>query len=542
MKKARICAAAAAVSILMSGCADNGQSSSSSSQTDSAAATTAAATEPVTERKPADPAKIKYADSYEFEKLSYGNTEKKEVSILVEAEDADDEAGVSVKNSGEGFSGSGYVDISDNKAFSIKVDIPASQFYKITVRHKAGNHKENPLIIGGNKALDIVSESGDWQEISADGIYLEKGENEITLGEGWSWFSMDSIKIENGSSIGDSIYSNTAATLCNSNASLKAQNLYQYLKAVYGKRILAGQCTDHGRSTETDALYRQFGKYPAIRTFDYIFDSMNACNGKPQGKDTALALEWSSLGGIVAFDWHWHAPIGKVNFYTDKTDFKLSDAVTNEDIAMLPLDKLEELKDQGKISKECLAIVQDIDNISSLMQRLEDADVPVLWRPLHEASGGWFWWGASGPENYIWLWKLMYARMTDYHQLDNLIWVWNAQAADWYPGDEYCDICAIDIYNSPHDYGVSPSKFTEVAGWAKNGKLVAMSECATMPDPDLIIRDNVYWLWFAVWCREYIVENSVPLLTETYTSLEMMEKVYNSDAVITLDELPSFDS
>lgn len=44
--------------------------------------------------------------------------------------------------------------------------------------------------------------------------------------------------------------------------------------------------------------------------------------------------------------------------------------------------------------------MEDIDNISKMMQRMEDADVTVLWRPLHEASGGWFWWGASGPEAY----------------------------------------------------------------------------------------------------------------------------------------------
>lgn len=38
-------------------------------------------------------------------------------------------------------------------------------------------------------------------------------------------------------------------------------------------------------------------------------------------------------------------------------------------------------------------LVADIDNISKLMQRMEDENVTVLWRPLHEASGGWFWWG-----------------------------------------------------------------------------------------------------------------------------------------------------
>ncbi|MBQ4363705.1 MAG: beta-mannosidase, partial [Oscillospiraceae bacterium] len=129
-----------------------------------------------------------------------------------------------------------------------------------------------------------------------------------------------------------------------------------------------------------------------------------------------------------------------------------------------------------------------------------------------------------------------------HHHLDDLIWVWNGQDAGWYPGDKYCDICAIDIYNEAHDYGVSPSTFTEVSGWASDGKLVTMSECATMPDPGLMVRDNTYWLWFAVWNWDYIVLLGTTHLSEAYTSLDMMEKVYNSEAVITRDELPDFDS
>lgn len=487
------------------------------------------------ERPKADPNKIIYADSYNFEKLSFGDTENVECSILIEAEEAN---GIQVGTAHEGFSGTGYADITDNTAFKLTVDIPASQYYKLTVKHRADSHKENPVKFNGLKAMDVYSEEGDWQETTVNGIYLEKGENEITLGEGWSYFSLDFIKIENGESLSDSLYENTAGTLCNPYANLKTQNIYQYLKAIYGKRTLAGQCTNYGTNTETDAIYLGYEKYPAVRTFDFIYDSINNCGGNPEAKDVDLAIQWSKDGGLVAFDWHWHAPCHEAQFYTDKTSFKLSDAVTETDLAMLLPEEVQKLYDNGKISEEALWIIKDIDNISALMQRMEDEDVTVMWRPLHEASGGWFWWGASGADDYKWLWKLLYRRMTDYHQLDNLIWVWNAQAADWYPGDEYCDICAIDIYNAAYDYGVSPSTFAEVSGWAANGKLVTMSECATMPDPELIVRDNTYWLWFAVWNWDYIVLLGTTHLSDKYTSFDMMEKVYNSDVIITRDELP----
>ena len=130
--------------------------------------------------------------------------------------------------------------------------------------------------------------------------------------------------------------------------------------------------------------------------------------------------------------------------------------------------------------------------------------------------------------------------MTDYHQLDNLIWVWNAQSSEWYVGDEYCDIASLDVYNPAHDYTVSPTAFKELYDVTGGKKLITMSECGTMPDPDLVVRDNAYWLWFAVWNWDYIVVNGTKELSEAYTSLQMMEKVYNSEVMISRDELPDF--
>ena len=495
-----------------------------------------------TGRTKVDPSAITYASSYSFDKLIYSGIEKMDHSAVVEAETAELNAGVVLKTDKAGYSGEGYIDISDNTAFSMSVDIPTSQYYNITVRHCAGSHKENPLLFNGSKAMDIVSESGDWVETTVDGIFLEKGENKITLGAGWSWFSLDSIRIENGEPLSDSIYEGIDDTLCNPYANLKTQNIYQYLKAVYGKRTLAGQCTDYGNNTETDALFMGIGKYPAVRTFDFIFDSMSFCHGTPQAKDVDLAIQWSNDGGLVVYDWHWYAPYNECAFYSEDTSFSLANAVTDVDLSMVNDQELEELYSTEKITIEAYKIIKDIDNISALMQRMEDAGVTVMWRPMHEASGGWFWWGASGPDAYKWLWKLMYHRMTDYHELDNLIWVWNAQSAEWYPGDEYCDISAIDIYNQAYDYGTSPSLLKDMSEWSDSKKLVTMSECATMPDPDLIVRDNAYWLWFAVWNWDFIVKNGTTELSDAYTSFDMMKKVYNSDVIITRDELPDFNS
>lgn len=113
-------------------------------------------------------------------------------------------------------------------------------------------------------------------------------------------------------------------------------------------------------------------------------------------------------------------------------------------------------------------------------------------------------------------------------------------SGEWYPGDEYVDIAAIDIYNAAHDYGASPAMLSDMHGWTDGVKMVTMSECATMPDPDLIVRDNAYWLWFAVWNWDFIVKNGTPELSDAFTDYYMMEKVYNSEVIITRDELPKF--
>ena len=50
-----------------------------------------------------------------------------------------------------------------------------------------------------------------------------------------------------------------------------------------------------------------------------------------------------------------------------------------------------------------------VDKIASYLKQLQDANVPVLWRPYHEMNGVWFWWGdKKGPDGYQKLWKMMY--------------------------------------------------------------------------------------------------------------------------------------
>ena len=80
-------------------------------------------------RAKVDPAQITYADSYSFEKIAYAGMEEAEFFCRLEAEEATAVEGVALKTDQKGYSGIGYLDITDNTKFSMQVTLPASQYY-----------------------------------------------------------------------------------------------------------------------------------------------------------------------------------------------------------------------------------------------------------------------------------------------------------------------------------------------------------------------------------------------------------------------------
>jgi mannan endo-1,4-beta-mannosidase len=222
-------------------------------------------------------------------------------------------------------------------------------------------------------------------------------------------------------------------TLVNEEANVDAIALYDYLQSIYGKKILSGQQD----LSWADYVEEQTGKRPALVSVDLMDYSPSRVEYGTSATTIEDAIAHHEAGGIVSVLWHWNAPTGLYNteenpwwsgFYTRATDFNVETALADETNANYTL------------------IVRDIDAIAAQLKRLEVAGVPVLFRPLHEAEGGWFWWGAQGPEPAKKLWDLVYDRLTEYHALNNLIWVWNSIEEAWYPGDETVDILSVDNY------------------------------------------------------------------------------------------------
>jgi mannan endo-1,4-beta-mannosidase len=319
-------------------------------------------------------------------------------------------------------------------------------------------------------------------------------------------------------------------------ASPNKKRLLNYLSDEYGRRIISGQMdTSWTTNSSMDMVARVFndtGKYPAIKGFDFI--QLNYDGGNEQVNE---ALEWwngknngkplvADKHGIVAFCWHWK--VGGNDFYTENTAFRIPYKDGKLDVS----------------SSNFRLISADLDKLVIQLQRLKDADVPVLWRPLHEASGGWFWWGASGAAPYIALWEYIYDYLAIKNGLNNLIWVWNGQGAAWFPNAATVDIVGVDVYPGAKNYASQAGKFAETLNMvpARN-RMVALSENGAIPDPDACENDNAMWSWFMTWNDGYgstqgQTDANNFWTGEHHNAQSHKNKVYHHELVVTLDELP----
>ena len=165
-----------------------------------------------------------------------------------------------------------------------------------------------------------------------------------------------------------------------------------------------------------------------------------------------------------------------------------------------------------------------MDVIAVQLQRLSDAHVTVLWRPLHEAEGGWFWWGAKGPGPFKQLWRLMHDRLTNVHHLHNLIWVdCSGLNPDWYPGDAYVDVVGVDAYPSDVTDPLSATWDTLTKEYGGR-KLLALTEFGGVPDVEKMRRFGVRPSYFVSWTGD---------LGPKKNATEALTRIYQSEAVVT---------
>lgn len=441
--------------------------------------------------------------------------------------------GTSVATSHSGYSGTGYVTGFDNDGDKVvfTVDWEDAGQYQLFIGYSAPNGNKNNYVYVNDDNLGnlLFSSTSKFQELDAGKINLIKGENTISIVKSWGWFEVDYIRIDNAAA---SAQWNISDKPINPNATDEAISLKHFLVKNFGKTTLAGQFQSEDKrytDSSSDIAYikKVTGKYPAVYGNDLIDYSPSRVEYGASSKAVEDVISYyQNEHGIITLTWHWNAPTDLPNtdeqpwwsgFYTRATNF---------DIAYV-LDHPE--------SEKYGLLIRDIDAIAVQLKKFQSEKIPILWRPLHEAEGTWFWWGAKGPEACVKLWRLLYDRLTNYHKINNLLWVWTTTdspaALDWYPGDDYVDILGVDVYLENGDYSVSSTMFDNLRNMFDGKKLLTMSEDGTIPDPEKLFAQEAYWSYFCTWVGDFIKDG-------VRNSTEHINTVFNHENITTLDELP----
>ena len=419
----------------------------------------------------------------------------------------------------------------DRSYCQIKINVPSDGIYDIVIRSMGiGGPKENDIYTDGKKVGTFTSENNKFSDYTVSAVSLTKGDHNIHIIKSWGWIELDKITVKTGAKISNSTY-NITSSLVNKNSTANTKKLYSFLKDSYGKYVITGQQCDGGiNGNEFKAIKNLTGDYPALLGLDMMDYTPSRTALGASSSAVEKAIEFANKGGIVTFCWHWNAPTEYLNstanspdgwwggFYTQSSKFDIAKVMNGQDA------KGKKLLDR------------DIKEIAKQLKRLEKAGVPVIWRPLHEGSGGWFWWGAKGSDAYKKLWKYLYKELTNTYGCNNLIWVYNGQSADWYPGDEYVDIVGEDIYPGNHVYDPQVSRFKQAINYGSKTKITALTENGCIFDIDSAVSINALWSWFMTWGGEFTVNGSN--YSEKYTEKSVIKKMYASKYSLTLGSLP----
>lgn len=315
-----------------------------------------------------------------------------------------------------------------------------------------------------------------------------------------------------------------------------AREVFDYLQSIYGKKSLVGQ----NKFGDAEKAFQASGKHPAIVSVDLSgWHKQRWSDQYRKTLQTAIdrCKAWyRDEGGIVSIEWHWANPLTEAGTF-EATRPKFT-----------PIDV-------GKIvspgTDEHRRAMDDLRLHADYLEQLREAGVPVLWRPLHEIEGGWFWWSDTArPENTAQLWRMMFDYLVKQRKLNNLIWVYSCalKAGDrgkdvdavefrkrFYPGDQYVDIVGIDVYINAyfgwgHYHDDTYPKAWKIVDALAPKKMHALCECQGIPDPDLMAKQGPIWLYCLPW---YVSK-------ENWNPPDWVKRVYPHDLMITRDELPQW--
>jgi len=313
----------------------------------------------------------------------------------------------------------------------------------------------------------------------------------------------------------------------NPNASPEARALLAFFYQISGKYILSGQHNyPNTGATNSRFAARYIGKRPVIWSSDMGF-------AKEGDKDSYRArpaiikeaIRQHQQGAIVALCWHAVPPTADEPVTFQPLPGANPDSLLSVQGRLTDRQFQEILTPGTRLYSRWCA---QVDTVAFYLKKLRDARVPVLWRPYHEMNGNWFWWGGRPDEpSTRRLYQQLFDRYVHYHHLDNLIWVWSVDRphrpemyfSHYYPGNEYLDILALDVYGNDFNQTYYDSLLA-----LSKGKPLVLGEVGNLPSVE-ILRNQPRWSYYVIWAG----------MVRNVTKKEY-EKFFQTDRVLSLHD------
>ena len=284
----------------------------------------------------------------------------------------------------------------------------------------------------------------------------------------------------------------------------EAQQLIERLDTLRQKGTMFGHQDDpmYGLTWEyqpdSSDVKNVCGDYPAVMGFELggiEMGDVKSLDSVPFTKITEEVIKHYQRGGIVTLSWHPRNPVTTIDGgglagqkFPEGTAWDVTDSTVVKSV--LP---------GGDQYEKFQTWMQRLSDFLATLKTEDGQKVPIIFRPWHENTGSWFWWGEKlcSVDEYKALWNMLQDKLLA-DGFDNFVWAYSPGMAgdlteekylERYPGNDRVDLVGIDGYQwgSKEDFQSQLdqnldmlTKFAE-----KNQKIAALTECGlkNLTDP-----------------------------------------------------------
>lgn len=237
----------------------------------------------------------------------------------------------------------------------------------------------------------------------------------------------------------------------------------------------------YGPKTDPNAWYGdwlqlQNGGFPLPKIMGgELSDLMSYPGFSPNTNALNELIRHGRRGHIVTLVWHPNNPVPGGNFGTP---------ISTTDLRKM-IDDATQIGQKWQVQ---------LNRAAAVLQKFQAAGVPVLFRPLHEQNGDFFWWGHNGSSGaalrarqaaWVAMWRNLVTELTVRKGLKNLIFVFGTNQVNYdgvappltyYPGAQWADAVSIDIYDEQLDLAGSRRGLQHYTALIGTGKPFGISE------------------------------------------------------------------